>query len=184
MVQKMFKKISIRLMDLFAELNDLKEHCKRCLEQDLANENIKKTEYQANFDTFSRQQAERLSKLKEIKVKEEEKKQIEKTELSKLQDSMNELFTDVHTKIANQADKNQSRVIKRKRESQEPEDDNIINENEEDEELELPSDDEDSDYERKHSYKQKKVEVKKKKVLKKERREDDEEEDKEIDALF
>lgn len=58
---------------------------------------------------------------------------------------MNELFSDVHTKIANQADKNQSRVIKRKRESQEPDEENIINENEEEEELELPSDEEDSD---------------------------------------
>jgi hypothetical protein len=74
MVQKMFKKISIRLMDLFAELNDLKEHCKRCLEQDLANENIKKTEYQANYDTFSRQEAERLSKLNTQKEENEIRK--------------------------------------------------------------------------------------------------------------
>lgn len=44
MVQKIFKKITNRLMDLFAELNDLKEHCGRCLEQDLVNENIKKSE--------------------------------------------------------------------------------------------------------------------------------------------
>lgn len=75
-----------------------------------------------------------------------EKKQNEKSELIKLQDSMNELFSGVHDKIANQVDARQSRVIKRKRESQEPED-NFVNdnENEEDAELELPSDDEDSD---------------------------------------
>jgi len=57
---------------------------------------------------------------------------------------MNELFSEVHTKIANQADQKLSRVIKRKRESQEPEDD-VINEQEEDEMLDLPDDDEDSD---------------------------------------
>lgn len=101
-------------------------------------------EFKTNKSTYSRKEAERLGKIKEEEKVELERKQNEKSELSKLQDSMNELFSDVHTKIANQADQRQSRVIKRKRESQEPED-TFVDEHEEDVELELPSDDEDSD---------------------------------------
>eukprot|EP00801_Mesodinium_rubrum_P004836 Mrub_04839.p1 GENE.Mrub_04839~~Mrub_04839.p1 ORF type:complete len:204 (-),score=19.52 Mrub_04839:87-698(-) len=136
-----------------------KDHNGRFLENFLLNKNIKKTEYQRKYDIYSQYKAYRLSKLKEIKIKEEEKKQIEKSQWSKLQNSMKDLFSDVHTKIANQAYKNQSRVIKHKRESQEPYEDNtyIINKQEEFEELELPSDDEDSDYEKKYTYKQKRM---------------------------
>merc|ERR1712070_863602 len=113
---------SKRMLDLYAELNELREYCKRNLELDLKREQELNNEFKNSKNTYSRREAERLGKIKQEEVVEQEKKLNEKSELIKLQDSMNELFSDVLTKITNQTDIRQCRVFKRKRESQEQED--------------------------------------------------------------
>jgi len=53
------------MLDLYAELNELREYCKRSLEIDLKREQELNNEFKNSKNTYSRREAERLGKIKQ-----------------------------------------------------------------------------------------------------------------------